>query len=170
MPESGDEQSLSAPPEEWGVYVTDEGFRAEQWHGNEGLHTLAANQAMAESLAAQYNHEREEEMAKGKGSKKAKREKKAKAEKVKEPSVRLNDKRLPQVGSEMVRQYQGKELRVKVTENGLIWNGDTYQSLSGLAKAITGYKTISGYQFFSECLEGTEPKKARKPRKSKKAA
>jgi hypothetical protein len=41
-------------------------------------------------------------------------------------------------GSILVREHAGELQRVVVLENGFAWNGTTYQSLSEVARAITG--------------------------------
>src|SRR5262249_4170992 len=45
---------------------------------------------------------------------------------------------LPRSGTILVREWQGTAHHVTVTEDGFLWNGRTYQSLSGIARAITG--------------------------------
>src|SRR5262249_22108541 len=45
---------------------------------------------------------------------------------------------LPRSGTILVREWQGTAPHVTVTEDGFLWNGRTYQSLSGIARAITG--------------------------------
>ncbi len=44
----------------------------------------------------------------------------------------------PVVGTTLVRNWKGQEVRVLVVENGYEWNGAVYRSLSGAAKRITG--------------------------------
>ena len=63
------------------------------------------------------------------------------------------DPRLPAIGTKFVKRFKGKDLEIEVTDEGLVWEGKTYKSLSGLAMAITEYP-ISGYVFFhKEILE-----------------
>lgn len=63
------------------------------------------------------------------------------------------DPRLPAVGTTFTKCFKGKELHIEVTENGLLYEGKIYKSLSGLAMEITQYP-ISGYVFFhKELLE-----------------
>jgi hypothetical protein len=50
-------------------------------------------------------------------------------------------------GSILVREHAGELQRVVVLENGFAWNGTTYQSLSEVARAITG-TNWSGPRFF----------------------
>jgi hypothetical protein len=52
-----------------------------------------------------------------------------------------------QPGTELVREYQGQHHRVTVVRDGFSWNGNTYSTLSGVAKAITG-SNWNGYAFF----------------------
>jgi len=56
--------------------------------------------------------------------------------------------KLPAIGSKLTRKYRGKEIVVEVTKDGFRYDGATYTSLTALAKAITGYKAISGPAFF----------------------
>ena len=56
--------------------------------------------------------------------------------------------RLPTVGEKMTRTYQGKDHVVEVVEGGFKYQGETFTSLTALAKTITGYKAISGPAFF----------------------
>ncbi|MEM7492492.1 MAG: DUF2924 domain-containing protein [Pseudomonadota bacterium] len=57
------------------------------------------------------------------------------------PSKQLNP------GSRLVREWNGAEHTVDVTDNGYVWRGKTWRSLSLLAKEITGTKW-SGPRFF----------------------
>ena len=54
---------------------------------------------------------------------------------------------LPRSGTILVREWQGTAHHVTVTEDGFLWNGRTYQSLSGIARAITG-TNWNGPRFF----------------------
>jgi hypothetical protein len=47
----------------------------------------------------------------------------------------------------LVREHAGELQRVVVLENGFAWNGTTYQSLSEVARAITG-TNWSGPRYF----------------------
>ena len=57
------------------------------------------------------------------------------------------DKRLPMPGTILVRQYAGQTLQVQVLERGFEYDGHFYQSLTAVAKQITG-KHWNGYHFF----------------------
>ncbi|MFA5092447.1 MAG: DUF2924 domain-containing protein [Candidatus Omnitrophota bacterium] len=59
----------------------------------------------------------------------------------------LKDRRLPIPGSIITKNYKGKEIQVKVLENGFEYNGNIYKSLSNVACAITG-QHWNGYLFF----------------------
>ena len=52
-----------------------------------------------------------------------------------------------QPGMRLIREWHGTNHTVDVTEEGFVWNGKTYQSLSAIAKAITGAHW-SGPRFF----------------------
>lgn len=45
---------------------------------------------------------------------------------------------LPSVGTILTREWHGQTIRVEVLEKGFAWNGETYRSLTAVAKAITG--------------------------------
>ena len=57
------------------------------------------------------------------------------------------DERLPLPGTILTREYKGRVLHVRVLDNGLEWDGQSYASLSAVAKAITG-SHVNGYHFF----------------------
>jgi Protein of unknown function (DUF2924) len=50
-------------------------------------------------------------------------------------------------GALLVREWNGKLERVMVRERGFAWNGETYESLSQIAKAMTG-TSWNGHRFF----------------------
>ena len=50
-------------------------------------------------------------------------------------------------GSVLTREWAGQHHRVMVIDGGFAWEGRTYRSLSGIAKAITGTKW-NGPRFF----------------------
>ena len=52
-----------------------------------------------------------------------------------------------EVGSKMVRSYQGTKYEVEIVANGYLYENTLYKSLSGVAKAITG-KSWNGNVFF----------------------
>jgi Protein of unknown function (DUF2924) len=54
---------------------------------------------------------------------------------------------LPRTGTVLVREWQGTTHQVTVVRDGFLWNGQTYRSLSGIARAITGAKW-NGPRFF----------------------
>jgi hypothetical protein len=57
------------------------------------------------------------------------------------------DPRLPAAGTVLEREHQGKKIRVTVLEDGFRYEGETYSSLSTIARVATG--TIwNGFTFF----------------------
>ena len=52
-----------------------------------------------------------------------------------------------EVGSKMIRSYQGTKYEVEITPQGYLYRHKTYKSLSGVARAITG-KSWNGNVFF----------------------
>lgn len=78
------------------------------------------------------------------------RSRSVKAEQTQEPVVLVDIKApLPslQLGSQVVREWNGKAYTVHATDHGFVLNGVTYTSLSAVAKAITGAHW-SGPRFF----------------------
>jgi hypothetical protein len=62
---------------------------------------------------------------------------------------------LPRAGTILVRQWRGVTHHVTITQDGFLWNGKTHQSLSVIARAITGTKW-NGPRFF-----GMRPRKVK---------
>jgi ATPase subunit of ABC transporter with duplicated ATPase domains len=85
-----------------------------------------------------------------KAEKGTKAEKAEKAERRTRTSPRKageRDPRLPAVGTVLEREHQGKKIRVTVLEDGFRYEGETYSSLSTIARVATG--TIwNGFTFF----------------------
>jgi hypothetical protein len=50
-------------------------------------------------------------------------------------------------GARLVREWNGRKHVVDVTDDGFVWNGQTYRSLSAIAREITGARW-SGPRFF----------------------
>ena len=60
---------------------------------------------------------------------------------------RAKNKQALQVGSRLLREWNGITHSVEVTDRGFAWNGKTYRSLSVIARTITGAHW-SGPRFF----------------------
>lgn len=69
------------------------------------------------------------------------------AQVVTKPAVFSGNGRVPLPGTTLTRQYKGRLLEVLVREKGFDFEGETYRSLSAVAKKITGTHT-NGYLFF----------------------
>ncbi|MHC4579796.1 MAG: DUF2924 domain-containing protein [Planctomycetota bacterium] len=69
--------------------------------------------------------------------------------------LRPRDRRLPAPGTVLVRKYKGRVIQVTVVEDGFLYEGQRYRSLSAVARAITGSRW-SGHVFF-----GLTPRKRR---------
>src|SRR5271169_2560838 len=54
---------------------------------------------------------------------------------------------LPRSGTVLVREWHGTTHHVTIVNDGFLWNGSSYRSLSGIARAITG-KKWNGPRFF----------------------
>ncbi|HOX27242.1 MAG TPA: DUF2924 domain-containing protein [Candidatus Krumholzibacteria bacterium] len=50
-------------------------------------------------------------------------------------------------GTTLTRTFKGNEIKVKVTADGFVYEGETFKSISALARHIVGYQ-ISGPVFF----------------------
>jgi hypothetical protein len=57
------------------------------------------------------------------------------------------DPRLPMVGSAITRNYKGATVQVLVTRDGFEYEGESFKTLSGVAKRISGMHT-NGFHFF----------------------
>ena len=60
---------------------------------------------------------------------------------------RIRKNQRPITGTRLIREYQGVEHLVTVTRDGFDWQGRPYQSLSAIARAITGTRW-NGWLFF----------------------
>src|SRR5882724_5831977 len=63
------------------------------------------------------------------------------------------DSRLPMPGTILTREYKGQTLQVEVLFEGFAYAGQTYKSLSAVARAITGAH-CNGFWFFRSALAG----------------
>jgi hypothetical protein len=72
------------------------------------------------------------------------------------PSADPPDSRLPPPGRTLSRLYKGRMLHVRILPKGFEFDGVVYQSLSAVAKAITGSHT-NGYLFFRLLGKGDSP-------------
>ena len=62
--------------------------------------------------------------------------------------TRGRDRRLPIPGTVITKEYRGKNIQVKVLENGFEYNGKIYKHLTAIAKEITGAHW-NGFLFFN---------------------
>lgn len=64
--------------------------------------------------------------------------------------MRAKDKNVSHLaaGTRLVREWNGRTYHVDVIAGGFVWNGARYQSLSAIAREITGARW-SGPRFFS---------------------
>ncbi len=60
---------------------------------------------------------------------------------------KAHDDTRPPVGTRLTRMFKGKEIVVTVTADGFKYEGETFGSISAVARHITGYM-ISGPVFF----------------------
>ena len=52
------------------------------------------------------------------------------------PPAQARDPRLPAPGTTLTREFKGKEIRVEVLDTGFAYDGQTWRSLSAIAKAV----------------------------------
>ena len=64
-----------------------------------------------------------------------------------------SDSRLPMPGTILTRDYKGQTLQVEVLAEGFAYAGQSYKSLSAVAKAVTGAH-CNGFHFFRSALAG----------------
>lgn len=57
------------------------------------------------------------------------------------------DPRLPAAGEEIAREYKGRNIVVRVLQEGFEYEGKIYRSLSAIAREVTGTKW-NGFLFF----------------------
>lgn len=63
------------------------------------------------------------------------------------PEGRPRDPNAPEIGTTLSRSFKGNDITVKVTADGFEYDGQTFASISAVARHITGYM-ISGPVFF----------------------
>ena len=66
---------------------------------------------------------------------------------------RIRQEQRPIAGTRLLREWQGVEHVVTVTHDGFEWQGRPYQSLSAIARAITGTRW-NGWVFFGSRARG----------------
>lgn len=77
-----------------------------------------------------------------------------------EATARSRDPNTPAIGTTLKRSFKGKDIMVKVVADGFVYEGQTFASISAVARHITGYM-VSGPVFFKL----VEPKRAAKAAK-----
>ncbi|NQU48565.1 MAG: DUF2924 domain-containing protein [Planctomycetes bacterium] len=45
---------------------------------------------------------------------------------------------MPSVGTIITKEWNGQRIHVEILDKGFAWNGETYRSLTAVAKAVTG--------------------------------
>lgn len=101
-----------------------------------------AKKAKTTRKAATKKNEKAEKAEKSTKAEKAERRTRTSPRKAGE-----RDPRLPAAGTVLEREHQGKKIRVTVLEDGFRYEGETYNSLSTVARVATG--TIwNGFTFF----------------------
>jgi hypothetical protein len=101
-----------------------------------------AKKAKTTRKAATKKNEKAEKTEKSTKAEKAERRTRTSPRKAGE-----RDPRLPAAGTVLEREHQGKKIRVTVLEDGFRYEGETYNSLSTVARVATG--TIwNGFTFF----------------------
>jgi hypothetical protein len=112
------------------------------------LEAKAAAEAAQARTAKKTKSTRKAKTAKGeKAEKSAKEEKAERRTRTSPRKAGERDPRLPAVGTVLEREHKGKKIRVTVLEDGFRYEGETYSSLSTIARVATG--TIwNGFTFF----------------------
>jgi hypothetical protein len=66
-----------------------------------------------------------------------------------EKAAKAASKKIDQkVGSELTRKYKDRDHVVKVLKDGFQYEGETFRSLTAIAKKVTGAASINGRKFF----------------------
>lgn len=63
-------------------------------------------------------------------------------------ATKARDPRIPAAGTTIEKTYKGKVLKVEVLEAGFRFEGKDWSSLTAIAMAVTGAKSINGPLFF----------------------
>jgi hypothetical protein len=66
----------------------------------------------------------------------------------KDAAPRPRDPRLPRPGTILTRTFNGKEIKVEVLDAGFRYDGETWRSLSAIARKVSG-TSWNGYLFFN---------------------
>lgn len=61
------------------------------------------------------------------------------------------DPRLPPPGTVITRTFKGRDIAVLIEQDGFRWNGQSFKSLSAIAREATG-KSWNGFIFFQSAL------------------
>ena len=80
----------------------------------------------------------------------------------KAPAPEARDRRLPAPGTTAVREYKGKDVKVKYLEGGVEVDGKHFESLSAAARHVTGAASINGFLFFNLVETDAAKPKAKK--------
>ena len=70
--------------------------------------------------------------------------------------ARDRDPRLPRPGGVLTRTFQGKESKGEVLDAGFKYDGDTWRSLSAIARKVSG-TSWNGYLFFNLLKRAAKP-------------
>jgi hypothetical protein len=104
-------------------------------------------QALSEGDLSERARRRAEELANDADLRLNPPKPKKEAEVVATDPFATTDPRLPPVGSIITRPYKGDVVKVRVLADGFEYAGESYASLSAVAKAITG-SHCNGFLFF----------------------
>jgi hypothetical protein len=74
--------------------------------------------------------------------------------------VRERDPRLPKPGTILTREFQGKKIQVEVLDAGFRHDGQTWRSLSAIAKGVSG-TSWNGFLFFGLQARPAKPAPAK---------
>lgn len=72
-------------------------------------------------------------------------------------TAKPRDPRLPAAGTTIEKTYKGKALKVEVLEAGFRFDGRDWSSLTAIAMAVTGAKSINGPLFFGIATRAPKP-------------
>lgn len=74
----------------------------------------------------------------------------------KDATPRPRDPRLPKAGTILTRVFNGKEIKVTVLDHGFEYDGETWRSLSAIARKVSG-TSWNGFLFFNLLSRAAKP-------------
>ena len=138
---------MTARPESGALDQLDRAALVEAWRATHGRPPPRGLSKRLLALAAAYH--RQAELEGGLKPSLRKRLERIAAGKPDQPvrKAGMSSRKAPAAGTRLLREWQGESHVVEVLENGVLYRGEAYRSLSEVARTITGARW-SGPRFF----------------------